>query len=270
MFNVYPDIVGGTALATQKYADVPIEKLKTYFMRYAQYAAIYPCMSFGYGPWNFNDPLVDQVCLESANLHARLHPYIYSSAIDAWKTGFPHTMCPLPLLWPDEAEVYELENDKRRGYQWMLGDSLLATPLYGNDFATSTTRDVFIPPGKWMDYQTGELYQGPQILKAFDLPLGKPPLFVGGKGILAVQNDLSGPICAQVYPIAPDDTTWTYNWPDGESTSTIHIDSISNTQTSIEVIDTNLHHAVEYKLKSTGAIEFEIDMEHTYIVRQKR
>ncbi|MEZ6191438.1 MAG: glycoside hydrolase family 31 protein [Phycisphaerales bacterium] len=269
MFNVYPDIVGGTGLATNKFSDVPIETLKTYFMHYAQYASAYPSMSFGYGPWNFDDPQVDRVCLEAANLHARLQPYFYSSAIDSWKTGFPHTMCPLPLLWPDEPGVYEMENNKRRSYQWMLGDSLLATPIYGEDFATATTRNVFIPPGRWMDYETGEVYAGPRVLNDFPLPLGKAPLFVGGKGIIALLDDVDGSMHASVYPVAESGTAWAFNWPDGESISTIIVEGSDTPHGDIMIEDVTTSSPVDYTVQhETGAVIFAIIKKHDYrIVR---
>ena len=270
MFNVYPDIVGGTGLATNKYDEVPVETLKTYFARYAEYAALHPSMSFGYGPWNFNDPQLNKVCLDAAKLHTQLQPYIYSSAIDAWKTGFPYTMCPLPLLWPDQPEVYELENSTRRGYQWMIGDSLLATPLYGNDCTTAQTRDVFIPPGKWMDYETGDIYEGPLALEDFPLPVGKVPLFVGGKGMIVVQEDLGGLICARVYPVALKDTSWTFNWPDGSSTSSIQVNSKLTPESVFEIIDMTENSHIEYAiLDRTRAITFELKKNHNYHINSK-
>ena len=66
----------------------------------------------------------------------------------------------------------------------MIGDSLLATPLYGNDFETAGTRDIYLPAGIWIDYDTGKKYQGPNTLPGYPLPPGKTPLFVGGTGIV--------------------------------------------------------------------------------------
>ena len=50
-----------------------------------------------------------------------------------------------------------------RGYEWLIGDSLLATPLYGNDYDTASSRDVYLSAGKWMDYDTGKLYSGGKV-----------------------------------------------------------------------------------------------------------
>ncbi len=153
--NVYPDIIGGAGLATIRFGHKPPEKLKIYLMRYAEYAAVNPSMSFGYGPWNFGEE-TNQICLQAAQLHDRLTPYIYSNAIMAYETGFPYPMTPLPLVYPDDPGVYGLADTTRRSYQWLIGESLLATPLYGDDYATANTRDVYLPEGKWIDYDSGK------------------------------------------------------------------------------------------------------------------
>jgi hypothetical protein len=199
---VYPDIVGGTIAATETKGQgtLPRETLARYLMRNARYAALHPSMAMGYGPWNVADPEVGRVVLDAAKLHARLHPYIYSAAVDTHRTGFPFTMTPLTLAYPQDAQVYELENATRRGYEWLIGDALLATPLYGDDYATAESRDVYLPAGRWIDYDTGTAYTGPTTLKAFALPVGKTPLFVGRSGIVVEERD--GTLQARVYPVA--------------------------------------------------------------------
>lgn len=46
----------------------------------------------------------------SARLHARLHPYIHSNAIKFHRDGYPHTMTPLPIAFPDDPRVHAREN----------------------------------------------------------------------------------------------------------------------------------------------------------------
>jgi alpha-glucosidase (family GH31 glycosyl hydrolase) len=129
-------------------------------------------------------------------------------------------MTPLPLAWPDDPQVYGRENDRVRGYEWMIGDALLAAPLYGEDYETGTTRDVYLPAGTWIDYDTGERYQGPKLLKDFALPPGKTPLFAGGSGIV-VEKSGSG-LVARVYPVAANAETLFFD-RDGQTTSTIRV-----------------------------------------------
>ena len=109
-------------------------------------------------------------------------------------------MTPLTIAFPDDPNVYGRENASVRGYEWLIGDALLATPLYGNDYATATSRDIYLPAGEWMDFDTGKLYSGGQTLKNFDLPDGKTPLFVGGSGVTL--EDRGGKLMLCVYPVA--------------------------------------------------------------------
>lgn len=248
---VYPDIIGGTGLATGRFGDEPKEKLRIYLMRYAQYAALNPSMSFGYGPWLFDEE-TNRVALEAARLHDRLLPYIYDAALDAYETGYPYTMTPLPIAYPDDPQVYHLADSTRRSYQWLIGESLLATPLYGNDYATANCRDVYLPEGNWMDYDTGDLYKGPTTLEDFPLPVGKTPLFVGGKGIVIEQKE--GLLKARIYPLAIN-VDMEFKDKDGETVSRISIKEpdwtnpdILNISSSEKVAYTKVNHAFEFTL----------------------
>lgn len=254
---VYPDIVGGTQVKTFPKPTDP--KLKKYLMRYAQYAAVNPSMSMGYGPWNCQDEQVDRVVLDAARLHGRLHPYIFSAAIQAYHDGFPHTLAPLPLVYPDDVNVYGRENARVRGYQWMLGPSLLATPLYGEDYADADTRDVYLPAGKWMDYDTGEMHEGPKLLRAFPLPHGKTPLFVGGAGVVVEKVD--GALQARVYPVTSH-SDYTFYDEKGQQASTIRVrvgnwdDVIIRDASTGQAVPTQrVRHALEFVLKPGTSYE---------------
>ncbi|MEO6803575.1 MAG: hypothetical protein ABI197_10080, partial [Granulicella sp.] len=52
-----------------------------------------------------------------------------------------------PIAFPQHMKAYGLENATDRGYEWMIGEAMLATPRYGNDCATATTSDVYLPVG---------------------------------------------------------------------------------------------------------------------------
>ena len=262
---VYPDIVGGTFGEGHKMGAWTDPKLQTYIMRNAQYASVNPSMSMGIGPWNFQNDQVEQVMLKAARLHAQLHPYIYSAAVDAFETGFPYTLTPLPLVWPDDPEVYKLENAQRHGYQWMLGPSLLAVPLYGDDYATAKSRDVYLPSGKWMDYDTGEVYMGPKVLTNFSLPPGKTPLFVGGKGVLVLRVLPSNSIEAVVYPVAAGGSTYRFTGADGATRTTITSDNAGWNADTLKVTDRTDNLPVSFRRDSrTGAIRFGIIVGHNY------
>lgn len=216
---VYPDIVGGT------FAEKPLDlrdqrRVRFYMMRNAMWAALHPAMSFGQPPWAFQEPKVSEVMRKAAHLHDRLLPYIYSQAVRFYQEGFPWPMSPLPLVFPDDPQVHGRENAQVRGYQWMIGDALLATPLYGDDYHTAQTRDVYLPAGLWMDYETGERYRGPGVLKGFPLFPEKIPLFVGGTGIVLEQEE--GKLWVRVYPVSSSAETVLWH-RDGQTVSRIRL-----------------------------------------------
>ena len=200
---VYPDIVGGLfakGLSDHAaFSTTRTERMQLYVMREAQWAALCTGMAMGEPPWTFSTQ-TGKVMLQAAQLHDRISPYLYSNAVRFVRDGYPWTMTPLPLAFPDDPHVYGRENASERGYEWMIGDALLATPLYGNDYASATARDIYLPHGKWMDFDTGKLYRGGQRLVNFALPPGKTPLFVGGSGVTL--ENRGGQLLICIYPIA--------------------------------------------------------------------
>lgn len=259
----YPDIVGGTFGEGRKMLPLNSARMQKYIMRVAQYDAVNPSMAVGMGPWNFASAEVDKVMLAAAQLHGRLQPYIYSAAVDAFETGFPWSMAPLPLAFPEDPQVAGRENSTVRGYEWLLGPSLLACPLYGDDYWQTDTRDVYLPAGKWMDYDTGEIHQGPKLLKAFALPCGKQPLFVGGKGVLALRDLKTDALTAKVYPLAAAGSTYRFTHRDG-TTRTL-ITNANTGWTSVTVTDTTTGQPVPFEREAkTGALKFPIIPGHNF------
>jgi alpha-glucosidase (family GH31 glycosyl hydrolase) len=257
---VYPDVIGGTGLTNKVYINQK-ERVKNYLMREAQYAAVNPSMSFGYGPWNLNDEQVLTVCRDAAKLHDRLHAYIYSAAVKTHLTGFPYTMTPLSLAYPTDSATYYRENAKVRGYQWMLGEALLAIPLYGDDYNKSTSRDVYLPAGKWIDYDNGKVYEGKTMLKGFSIPVEKTPLFVGGTGFVA--EKVNGKLLGRIYPVGFEGETEFYD-QDGKTRSTILIKIKSAKAPVITDTTTGKRIKSEYK---RFAHQFEFIPGHNYTMR---
>ena len=247
----YMDIVGG------KFGGSDIDELKDhrirrYMMRNARIASLHSSMSMGKGPWHFEDELLEEVVLDAAKDHARLHPYIYSQAVRFFEDGYPWTMAPLPIAFPNDEAVYNRENEIVRGYQWMIGDALLAVPLYGEDYELAERRDVYLPEGTWIDYDNGKSYTGPKLLKDFDMPVTKTPLFVGGTGFV-VEAD-GEKLKGRVYPIGSNQAT-IINGPAGQK-STITISdpdwgaaTVIRSDTQEEVASSWVRHALEFEFE---------------------
>jgi alpha-glucosidase (family GH31 glycosyl hydrolase) len=254
---VYPDIVGGT-FGEQHFSTQRTPAMETYIERNAQWAALHSSMSMGEPPWSFQNAQVGQIMLAAAQLHDRLQPYLYSFALRATEDGFPWTMTPLPIAYPQQRETYARENAKVRGYEWLIGDALLATPLYGNDCATAQTRDVYLPPGQWMDYDTGKVYQGNTTLTGFALPAGKTPLFVGGSGVVLEKK--SKTIVARVYPHAPGGKS-VFTLPGATQQTTVTVSLKNTAGASVRDGASQVPSRLE-----RFAWEFAVDPGHTYQV----
>lgn len=223
---VYPDIVGGT-FGEGHFKLERTPAMESYMMRNAQWAALHASMAMGEPPWSFRKPVAD-VMLQSAQLHDRIAPYLYSNARQSVADGYPWTMTPLPIAFPTDPAVHRRENSIARGYEWLIGDAMLATPLYGDDYKTAETRDIYLPEGRWIDYDTGKRYEGRQMLKSFALPAGKTPLFIGGSGVVlqTLRNDVA--VC--IYPIGKAGSV-SLTLPQSEAALTITVPSLDSLET---------------------------------------
>lgn len=214
--NLYPDITGGTPKT-----DPALWSYQNYFVRNAMLNAVTPAMSMGRKPWDMQHPDYEAWVKKAADWHNRYAPYIYSAVLDGYRTGYPHAMTPLHIAYPHDPATYGLINRTTRQYEWLLGPSMLAAPLYGNDFDTAEKRDVYLPEGKWIDYETGECFQGPRILKDYPVPMWKIPIFIGGQGVVVFIERGGGEYYAEVYPVASPGTVYTYTHVDGRTQSSI-------------------------------------------------
>lgn len=247
----YPDIIGGL-FGGQEFDGEVSNRIKEYIMRNARFASLHPGMAVGKGPWHFNDEQVSKVVLNAARMHDRLQPYFYSQAVRYYREGFPWTMTPLPLAYPGDPKVYGRENNSIRGYQWMIGDALMATPLYGENYETASERNIYLPEGIWIDYETGQRYEGPRLLKNFSIPVEKIPLFVGGTGIVIEEKE--GRLKGRIYPVDDSVETTLYG-SDGDTKSSIIIEkpdwkhvNVIDLTTSRQITGKWIRHAYEFDL----------------------
>lgn len=114
---------------------------------------------------------------EAFLLRYRLIPYIYSAARRCYDEALP--LCrPLYYHWPELAQAYEHPN------QYMFGDDLLAAPVCAAGDSTSrcAAMNVWLPPGTWTHWFTGETLEGPRSV-ALHVPLDEIPIFARGGAI---------------------------------------------------------------------------------------
>lgn len=261
--NLYPDYVGGTpgpSLTDPAYMD--------YFVRNAQFNAVTPVLAFGKGPWELGRSDYAEQVRDLALWHDTLHPDVYDAVLDGYDTGYPSAMTPLPIAYPDDPATYGLVNDETRQYEWMFGESLLAAPVFGADFDTAVARDVYLPAGRWIDYETGAVFDGPRTLEDYAMGTDRVPAFVGGKGVLVLRDrDSAGTVegfTAEVYPVVKGSR---YEWTDGDARSTILNANTGWDPDRLRVTDRSTGRTVPFEVDGvSGAFRFAFEPGHDYVV----
>ncbi|MBB5785643.1 GDSL-type esterase/lipase family protein [Jiangella mangrovi] len=261
--NISPDIIGGTpgpSMSDPAYM--------SYVMRNAQFNAMAPVMTFGKGPWELGRSDYAESVKDLALWHDALHPYVYDAVLDGNASGFPYAMTPLPIAYPDDENTYGLVNDETRQYEWMFGESLLATPVFGADFDTAQARDVYLPDGRWIDYSTGAVFDGPRTLEDYAVGTDRVPAFVGGKGVLVTRDrseagEVTG-FSAEVYPVSRSSR---YEWTDGSADSTILNANTGWDPARLRVTDRTTGDTVPFEVDDvTGAFRFAFEPGHDYVL----
>ena len=192
------------------YGDKPSPKL---YIRWAQFGLL-SSHARCHGttprePWEFGEEAL-RIFRFYAKFRYRLIPYLYSYAYIASKTGLP-VMRAMVLEYQDDPNVYD------KDLQYMLGKELLVAPI----FDESNERYVYLPEGKWIDYWTGDIYEGPYNL-FYKAPINIIPLFVKAGAIIPMGPKMNYvgerkfiPITLNIYPYRNSEFTL---YDDEEST----------------------------------------------------
>lgn len=117
-------------------------------------------------PWAFGEE-IEAICQSYIRMRYQFLPYIYTQFYEAHKTGLP-IMRPLLLEYADDRNVYNLCD------QFLVGTDLLVAPILR---PSTTARAVYLPEGEWVDYWSGERYEGGKNILA-DAPLDRLPLYI--------------------------------------------------------------------------------------------
>ena len=114
-------------------------------------------------------------------LKSELMPYTYSFAREV-VDGMPL----IRAMFLDYPNEYTYGTATR--YQYMYGTDFLVAPVYQNTKADKEGNDIrngiYLPEGTWIDYFSGERYEGNRILSNFDTPVWKLPVFVKNGAII--------------------------------------------------------------------------------------
>jgi alpha-D-xyloside xylohydrolase len=90
----------------------------------------------------------------------KLMPYVYAQAKDCSERGLPMVRA-LLVEFPKDPGAWLVEDE------YMFGSQILVAPL----MERGDERTVYLPKGKWIDYQSGQVYAGGyQTIRAGKIP----------------------------------------------------------------------------------------------------
>lgn len=158
---VLPDMVGGN----QYNMEVATSEL---FIRWLQANTFMPAIQFSLVPWDYNDGgKTTDISKKFTALHAEYTDVIMAAMNQSVVAGTPVNP---PIWWLDPTDEAALKEDS----EFLLGESLLAAPVLEMG---ATSRDVYLPFGKWVDGNNGKKYTGPVTIKNYSAPLDTLPWF---------------------------------------------------------------------------------------------
>ncbi|MGH8506775.1 MAG: TIM-barrel domain-containing protein [Stenotrophobium sp.] len=155
-----------------------------FYVRWVQFGTFQPLdrLHSSHGdrlPWDYPGA-AETAASEFLRLRERLVPFLYALSRQAYDSGLPMTRA-LYLQWPELDEAYNHPTEYTLG-----ADMLIATVAAAGNPATVS---VWIPPGEWTDYFTGEIFSGPQTVTR-SVSYEQYPVFLRSGAILPTQPDL--------------------------------------------------------------------------------
>ncbi len=128
-------------------------------------------------PWTYGAEGV-RIARDLFRLRYRLLPYIYTMTKAAHDEALP-LLRPLYIVHPEIEEAYHHPDE------YYFGDGMLVAPITDS----SGARNVYLPPGDWVNYFTGERRAGPADIRV-KCSLETFPLFVRAGSIIPGQPDM--------------------------------------------------------------------------------
>lgn len=98
-------------------------------------------------PWDYGDEFQNYF-RSVIEMKYRLMPYVYAQSKAASEKGLPMVRA-LFVEYPDDPGAWTIDNE------YLFGSDILVAPLFEEG---QTKREVYLPKGQWIDYQTGKTY----------------------------------------------------------------------------------------------------------------
>jgi alpha-D-xyloside xylohydrolase len=201
---------------TGGYIRVPEKEL---FARWLEFSAFSPMMEILIGPkrtiWDDYDEELVRITKTFDVMHHDLIPYTRSYLYQATRTGMP-VMRALTFAYPADGSLSDTWDE------YLYGENILVAPV---TTAGVVSRNVYLPQGRWMDYNDRRtVYDGMKTITAA-APLGTIPLFVR-EGAIIPRGDIvklnnnweenwSPKLRIEVFPSAKASSEFSYFTGDG-------------------------------------------------------
>lgn len=132
-------------------------------------------------PWKFGTD-AQKVMGDYLRLRHRMLPYLYSMNMRAAEEGEP-LIQPMYWNWPDKEEAYGVKN------QYMFGTELIVMPITAPQDPKLRLARVkgWLPPGRYVDFFTGDVYDGDRELW-ISRPLEGYPVFAREGAIIPLDT----------------------------------------------------------------------------------
>jgi len=130
-------------------------------------------------PWSFGKEY-EEIIKMYIELRYKFITHLYNLFYQASETGIP-VMRPLIMEFPEDEECQNLSD------QFMLGESIMAAPVYQPD---KDKRMLYLPEGNWIDFWSNKVYEGEEYI-IIDAPLDKMPIFIKAGSIIPLNEKLN-------------------------------------------------------------------------------
>ena len=117
-------------------------------------------------PWHY--PAIASIVKRWWKLRYRLIPYIVEQSQQACQSGFPIIQA-LLIRHPHDRQVWHIDDE------YYFGQEFLVCPVMNGN----NRRDIYLPsPSLWVNFFTGERFEGGRWYYGVDVPLDQMPVFV--------------------------------------------------------------------------------------------
>lgn len=128
-------------------------------------------------PWTYGEKGIE-LARKFLRLRYNLIPYIYTYCRAATDEGLP-LVRPLYLEYPSIEEAYSYP------HEYFFGKEFLVAPIVDS----TGQKEIYLPPGEWIEYFTGKRHKGNQVFHA-TYAVDQIPVFVKSGSIIPLRADV--------------------------------------------------------------------------------